>query len=111
MGNFLAKVAVIDFAIQWSMWILATLLKTEKFYDLIGSLTFITLSLLSLTWNGRPTTRQKTQTAAICVWATRLGLFLFHRVMKSGADRRFNKVRDNPRVFFVYWTVQGQAVL
>jgi steroid 5-alpha reductase family enzyme len=111
MGSSLAKVVVIDFAIQWSMWILAAHLKTEKFYDLIGSVSFITLSLLSLSWNGHPTARQKVQTAAICAWAMRLGLFLLVRVIKVGADRRFNKVRDNPRIFFVYWTMQGLWVL
>ncbi|KAG9333999.1 hypothetical protein JZ751_009315 [Albula glossodonta] len=27
--------------------------------------------------------------------------------MKDGHDRRFNNVRDNPGMFFVYWTVQA----
>lgn len=42
-----------------------------------------------------------------CVLFARLGLFLFTRVLKEGQDRRFNKVRDRPGTFFVYWTIQG----
>lgn len=36
MGNIFGKAAVIDFGIQWSLWAVAALLKTEKFYDLAG---------------------------------------------------------------------------
>lgn len=108
MGNTLGKAAFVDFAVQWSMGTLAILLGTEKFFDLVGTLTFPLLALLSLKRNGLlPSTRQKTQTALVCAWAVRLGLFLFRRVMKSGGDSRFSKVRDNPRVFIMYWTVQG----
>ena len=40
---------------------------------------------------------------------SRLGLFLFTRILKEGQDRRFNKVRDRPGTFFVYWTIQGRV--
>lgn len=36
MGNDIAKAAAIDFGIQWSLWAVASILKTEKFYDLAG---------------------------------------------------------------------------
>lgn len=38
---------------------------------------------------------------------SRLGTFLFLRILKDGHDRRFNHVRDSPGTFFVYWTLQG----
>ena len=38
MGNSIGKAAVIDFSIQWALWAVASLLKTEKFYDLAGKL-------------------------------------------------------------------------
>ena len=36
MGNTLAKATALDFGIQWGCWAVASLLKTEKFYDLAG---------------------------------------------------------------------------
>ena len=36
MGNTYGKIAVVDFGIQWACWAVASLLKTEKFYDLAG---------------------------------------------------------------------------
>lgn len=36
MGNTFGKAAVIDFGIQWALWVVASALKTEKFYDLAG---------------------------------------------------------------------------
>jgi hypothetical protein len=38
----------IDFGIQAIGCVFAILLKTEKFYDLLGSLTYLTLVVLSL---------------------------------------------------------------
>ena len=38
MGSTLAKCAVTDLGIQWVGWALASVFKTEKFYDLAGRL-------------------------------------------------------------------------
>lgn len=116
MGNALAKnnllkAAAIDFGIQWACWAVAATFKTEKFYDLAGSSTFFLLALQTLRWNNTYFTRQKVHTGMVMTWAVRLGSFLFTRILKEGHDRRFNKVRDNPRVFWVYWTIQGVWVL
>ncbi|CAG2221453.1 Cytochrome c-b,Cytochrome c, somatic B,Cytochrome c, testis-specific,Cytochrome c,Cytochrome c 2,Cytochrome c, somatic,Cytochrome c iso-1/iso-2,Cytochrome c-2,Cytochrome c, somatic A [Mytilus edulis] len=107
----LVKAAAVDFGIQWACWAVAATLKTEKFYDLAGSSTFFLLALQSLRWNRTYFTRQKVQTGMVMAWAVRLGTFLFTRILKEGQDKRFNKVRDNPRVFWFYWTVQGVWVL
>lgn len=107
MGNPLSKAAAVDFGIQWTCWAVAAALKTEKFYDLAGSGTFLFLALQSLKWGGRYHLRQKVNTGMVALWAFRLGLFLFTRILKEGQDRRFNKVRDRPGTFFVYWTIQG----
>ena len=37
----------------------------------------------------------------------RLGFYLFSRVLKEGHDRRFTQAKENPSLFFVYWTLQG----
>ena len=115
MGNVLSSVpkrplltaAALDFGIQWSLWVVASIYQTEKFYDLAGSSTFIFLTLQSLRWQRKVNLRQLVQSGCVTVWALRLGLFIFHRVIQSGKDNRFNKVRGSPRLFLIYWTVQG----
>ncbi|XP_048474819.1 rac GTPase-activating protein 1-like [Rhincodon typus] len=99
MGSILVKCAMIDLTIQWVLWAAASILQTEKFYDLAGSGTFILLTHLSYRWSGTSYCRQKIQSTLVTVW----GL----RVLKEGRDRRFNEVRTSPKQFFVYWTLQG----
>ncbi|TRY86648.1 hypothetical protein DNTS_005001 [Danionella cerebrum] len=107
MGSTLAKCAAADLAIQWVGWALASALKTEKFYDLAGSGTFILLAHLSRVLGGYGHLRQNVQTGLVTAWGLRLGTFLFLRILKEGQDRRFNNVRDSPGTFFVYWTLQA----
>ncbi|XP_030278356.1 uncharacterized protein LOC115584775 [Sparus aurata] len=107
MGSTLVKCAATDLGIQWAGWALASAFRTEKFYDLAGSGTFILLAHLSRFWGGASHVRQKVQTGLVTTWGLRLGTFLFMRILKDGHDRRFNHVRDSPGTFFVYWTVQA----
>ncbi|KAF6029291.1 hypothetical protein EB796_012397 [Bugula neritina] len=37
----------------------------------------------------------------------KLGLFLFTRILADGRDRRFNKIKEDPKRFFVAWFLQG----
>ncbi|GFS85181.1 uncharacterized protein TNCV_4223131 [Trichonephila clavipes] len=106
MNSPLFELSTVDFGIQFSVFIVSAFLKTEKFYDLTGSLTFIVLSHLCTKWIPERSLRQQIQSGMILTWAVRLGTFLFIRVLKSGKDRRFDKCRDNPKLFFVYWTMQ-----
>eukprot|EP01091_Cochliopodium_minus_P000057 TRINITY_DN1009_c0_g1_i2.p1 TRINITY_DN1009_c0_g1~~TRINITY_DN1009_c0_g1_i2.p1 ORF type:complete len:196 (-),score=29.56 TRINITY_DN1009_c0_g1_i2:14-601(-) len=43
----------------------------------------------------------------LTIWATRLGIFLFYRVLNVGEDWRFKNVKSKFGVFFIYWTMQG----
>ena len=40
----------------------------------------------------------------------RLGLFLIFRMWRDGHDNRFNHVKDNPVLFFTFWTVEGTHI-
>lgn len=35
------------------------------------------------------------------------GSFLVMRIHKTGKDSRFDHVKTDPKMFFVYWTIQG----
>nr|XP_053628110.1 uncharacterized protein LOC128685576 [Cherax quadricarinatus] len=105
----LTWLTLLNFLVQWTLWVLASLCHTEKFYDLAGSTTFILLAYLNYQWNSTGHPRQAIQTSCIFIWALRLGLFLITRILKAGKDRRFDKIRSNPARFFFAWTIQGTA--
>jgi len=109
--NPLAKAAAFDFGLQWAAFVVAYAMKTEKFYDLVGSSTFLGLTWLTLTWGRRGNLpffdRQVMQNSCVSLWAARLGMYLFSRVMASGEDRRFRKAKESPSMFLMFWTIQG----
>ncbi|KAF9426696.1 hypothetical protein BGZ94_006139 [Podila epigama] len=113
----LLPVFITDFSIQIACWGVASLLQTEKFYDLAGSSTFILCTYLSLfkPWDhstGATVTlakahpRQWIASGTTVIWAMYLGSFLFERALRHG-DKRFNAVKRSPRRFLVYWLIQG----
>ena len=107
MGNHLTKTLAIDVTIQLVGWIIASKLQTEKFFDTTGSSTIILLVVESLISNGRFFPRQVIQSGMVSMWAVRLGLFLLSRILRDGKDARFDKVRGNPKLFLLFWGVQG----
>ena len=40
------------------------------------------------------------------LWGTRLALYLLIRILKTGTDKRFDNVRENPLKFLVFWVFQ-----
>lgn len=113
MGAMLL-LAGIDFGIQWVVGGVSALFATERFYDLTGSATFLLLTYggLRLGGGGRASIfaaspRQLTTSAMICAWASRLGSFLFLRVLRAGEDVRFKDVKHDPKRFLIWWTIQG----
>ena len=101
------------FLIQWTMFIPAWLYNTEKFYDLTGSLTYISVSMLAF-YIGTAATGVSIYKviilASILFWAMRLGYFLFSRVHKDKGDKRFDSIKKQPTQFFMTWTLQGMWV-
>ncbi len=98
------------FGIQWLAFIPAYLAQTEHFFDLTGSLTFVSLAMIALVLSDAPDTRAIILCALISVWAIRLGSFLFKRVKKDGSDGRFDEIKPVPTRFFLTWTLQGAWV-
>jgi steroid 5-alpha reductase family enzyme len=95
------------FLIQWVAFIIAYLLKTEKFYDIIGSLTYIAMTTLAVLTIPEINDRAVLLLVLVIVWATRLGTFLFNRVMQTGKDDRFDKIKVSFTRFLLTWTLQG----
>ena len=69
------------FTIQWLAFIPAWLLKTESFYDLVGSLTYTLVILIALLFTDYSHWRSLLLTLLIVIWSLRLGMFLFLRTI------------------------------
>ena len=99
------------FAMQWLAFVPARLLKTERFYDLTGSLTYIAVTVAAVVTTAAPAGAQWLIAAMILVWAGRLGSFLFRRIHAAGGDQRFDHIKVSSSRFFVAWTLQGAWVV
>ena len=95
------------FLIQWVAFIPAYLLQTEAFFDLIGSITYLTLIAVSLLLNPLVDDRSLLLGGLVAIWSIRLGYFLFMRIRAAGEDRRFREIKPSLSRFLLTWTVQG----
>jgi steroid 5-alpha reductase family enzyme len=95
------------FVINWIAFIPAYLLKTEKFYDLTGSITYLTVVVVSLILSPERDLRSLLLAGLVAVWAVRLGSFLFLRIKAAGEDRRFREIKQSFPRFLRAWTLQA----
>ena len=110
-GSVIVKNAVLlAYVIHWIAYIPAYMFQTEKFYDLTGSVTY-----LSVVWFVFLSTYQSISlnfgnlilVLLISIWTIRLGLFLFMRIHKAGEDKRFRTIKTSASQFFMTFTISG----
>ena len=102
---------LIAFAVQWICFIPSWFLHSERFFDLVGSATYLTVAVVSLLAIPKIDTRSVLLGLMICLWGLRLGTFLFARVQAVGHDARFDLIKHKFEFFLMTWTVQGLWVL
>lgn len=95
------------FLIQWLVFIPAYLQQSEKFFDLTGSLTYISVTAVAVLLSPKVDDRSLLLLALVLIWAGRLGTFLFRRVQKVGKDGRFDEIKRSFPRFLMTWTLQG----
>jgi steroid 5-alpha reductase family enzyme len=95
------------FLIQWLIFIPAYLRQTEKFFDLTGGLTYISVSTIALFLSAGVDGRAILVWVLVVIWAARLGTFLFRRIQKAGKDDRFDEIKPSFIRFLNVWTIQG----
>ena len=98
---------VLIFVIQWLVFIPAYLKQTEKFFDLTGSLTYISVITFALIFSVRLDARTFLLWVLVVIWAARLGTFLFRRIQKAGKDDRFDELKPSFIRFLNVWTIQA----
>jgi len=95
------------FLINWLAFIPAYRNQTEKYFDLTGSFTYISVAITALILSGNMDTRSILLLALVAIWATRLGVFLFRRIQQSGKDDRFDAIKPNFLRFLNTWGIQA----
>jgi len=98
------------FLIQWVVFIPSYVFQTEKYFDITGSLTYLTVTGVALCYSRYSVeldARTMLLAALVILWAVRLGTFLFSRIQKAGKDDRFDEIKPDFFRFLNVWTIQG----
>jgi len=103
----IAICCALAFVVQWVVFVPSYAKRTEHYYDLTGSFTYLATIWLAVGLSGSPHPRALFIAGAVSVWALRLGIFLFRRVRRAGKDARFDAIKSSGPRFFVAWTLQG----
>jgi steroid 5-alpha reductase family enzyme len=109
VGGFpvFALCVIVAFVIQWVVFVPSYLLQTERFFDLTGGLTYITVAVVAVLLSHAPDARSYLLLAMVVIWAVRLASYLFLRIRKAGADTRFDAIKPSFPRFLNTWTLQG----
>lgn len=100
--------AALAFAINWIAFVPAAIAQTEKYYDLVGAATYISMLAAACALSAPLDMRAWVVAAMVAIWSLRLGTFLFNRIHGAGGvDQRFDKIKINPPRFLVAWTLQA----
>ena len=112
-SSIVINAILLAFIIHWVAFVPAYVFQTEKFYDLTGSMTY-----LSVVWITYTLSKNQYEMSIgslilailISIWAIRLGSFLFLRIHKDGEDKRFRTIKTSASQFFFTWTLSGMWV-
>jgi steroid 5-alpha reductase family enzyme len=106
-----AVCGVLAYIINWVVFVPSNLAKTEHYFDLTGSATYISVVAVALVLSDDLDTRAIIVGAMVMAWALRLGSFLFRRIRRDGRDGRFDTIKTDSLRFFMTWSLQGLWVL
>jgi steroid 5-alpha reductase family enzyme len=112
-GLSLQRYVVIAAGIQLAVFLLHALPNaSEKFYDLSGSFTHLSLVLTGLlSTRGATSPRQIACALMAIVWMVRLGTFLYGRILRDGKDERFDRLKPVWLSFMGAWNFQANWVV
>ncbi len=99
------------YGLQWLVFVPAHLRQTERFFDLTGSLTYLSVVGLALWARPQADPRALLIGTLVAIWALRLGVFLARRVHRAGGDRRFEAIMPHLPSHLMTWTMQGLWVV
>jgi len=103
--------APIGFLLHWTFFIPSYALKTDHYFDLIGSISYIATVITAAILSPSLDIRGMIISGMIIIWAIRLGLFLFTRIKQDGKDVRLDVIKTKFIRFLNLWTLGGLWVL
>ncbi len=106
-----AVAALVAYVINWIVFVPSYRAGTEQFFDLTGSLTYISVIVLAAALSSDLDLRAVLVVLMVLAWAARLGSFLFARIRRDGFDGRFDAIKTDFGRFFMTWTLQGLWVV
>jgi steroid 5-alpha reductase family enzyme len=101
-----ALCGILCFVLNWLVFVHAYAAQTERYFDLTGSLTYLTVVACGVALGNRDP-RALLLALLVAVWALRLGTFLYSRIRREGVDRRFDALKPDFARFLLTWTLQG----
>lgn len=105
-----AIAGIIIYLIHWLVFIPSYIFQTEHYFDLTGSITYLSSLVAVAVLHPNLDTRGLVLCLLIAFWAIRLGSFLFTRVKRAGSDSRFDLIKINFFRFLLTWTLSGTWV-
>ena len=102
--------AGIGFILHWLVFIPSYYYQTEHYFDLTGSLSYISAVTVAVLMHPLLDLRGLLIAVLVAIWAIRLGSFLFLRVKKAGQDRRFTELKKRFWRYLFTWTLGGAWV-
>lgn len=105
-----AVAGIVIYLIHWLVFIPSYIYQTEHYFDLTGSITYLSSLGAVAILHPALDTRGLVLCLLIAIWAMRLGSFLFARVKRAGSDSRFDLIKINFFRFLLTWTLSGTWV-
>lgn len=98
---------VVSFVVNWIVFVPSFLARTEHYFDITGTATYLTLLVVALALNDQRDSRGFLIAALVATWGLRLGTFLFARIKRDGRDDRFDRIKVDFGQFLMTFTLQG----
>ncbi len=104
--------AIIALLVNWLAFIPSAIAQSDKFYDTVGALTYLSTTVVACLAAWPLDTRGIVIAAMVAIWCIRLGTFLYIRIhAMGGSDSRFEKIKTKPVRFLAAWTLQALWVI
>ena len=111
-SDLVIKTAWYILIIHWVAFVPALIFKTEKFYDLTGSICYAFASIFVYYQTyGTAFSLSLLISMAVLIWTLRLGSFLLKRVLDAGEDKRFRTIKNSPTQFFMTFNLSALWVV
>ena len=102
-----ALCASVSYVLHWLIFIPSYIYQTEHYFDLTGSISYLSAIGLGFYLNPSMDPRDLLIGVLIVIWAVRLGTFLFSRVKQDGKDGRFTIMKTQFHWYIMTWTLGG----